>query len=163
MIVALTTSGVTVLPFNYDAAVAIPTINSVVSAADLNSPAAPGGLIAVLGTNLSGTNQATSEVPLPTVINDSCLTVNGQPVHMMFVSPTAGQCADAGPGHGQRRHDHAHAGRREQYLHAERAYRRARGVSQRDGSATRPICRRSSATPTGWWSLPPIPCTAATF
>ena len=27
--------------------------------------------MAVLGTNLSGTNQATSEVPLPTIINDS--------------------------------------------------------------------------------------------
>lgn len=87
MLISLTTSGITVLPFDYDAAVAIPTINSVVSAADLNSPAAPGGLISVLGTNLSGTNQATSEMPLPTIINDSCLTVNGQPVHMMFVSP----------------------------------------------------------------------------
>jgi uncharacterized protein (TIGR03437 family) len=87
-IVALTTSGITVLPPQYDALVAAPFITSVVSAADLKSPVAAGGLMAVLGTNLSGTNQATSEVPLPTVINDSCLTVNGEPVHMMFVSPT---------------------------------------------------------------------------
>ena len=86
-IVALTTSGVTILPPQYDAAVAAPFISNVVSAADFNSPVAPGGLMSVLGTNLSGTNQATSEVPLPTVINDSCLTVNGAPVHMMFVSP----------------------------------------------------------------------------
>ncbi|MCU1335952.1 MAG: hypothetical protein JWO19_1533 [Bryobacterales bacterium] len=88
MLISLTTSGITVLPISYDAAVAIPNITSVVSAADMRSAVAPGGLMAVLGTNLSGTNQATSEVPLPTVINDSCLTVNGQPVHMMFVSPT---------------------------------------------------------------------------
>ena len=88
MLLSLSTSGVTVLPFTYDAAVAIPTITSVVSAADMKSPVAPGGLMAVLGTSLSGTNQATSELPLPTVINDSCLTVNGQPVHMMFVSST---------------------------------------------------------------------------
>ena len=67
---------------------AAPFITSAVSAADLKSPVAPGGLMAVLGTNLSGTNQATSEVPLPTVIGDSCLTVNGAPVHMLFVSPT---------------------------------------------------------------------------
>jgi uncharacterized protein (TIGR03437 family) len=86
MVLSMTTSGITVLPFTYDAAVAIPTITSVVSAADMKSPAAPGGLMSVLGTNLSGTNQATSEMPLPTIINDSCLTVNGQPVHMMFVS-----------------------------------------------------------------------------
>lgn len=44
--------------------------------------------MAVLGTDLSGTNIATNEVPLPTVIGDSCLTVNGAPVHMLFVSPT---------------------------------------------------------------------------
>jgi len=88
MLISITTSGITVLPFNYDASVAIPTITGVVSAADMKSPVAPGGLMAVLGTNLSGTNQASSEMPLPTIINDSCLTVNGQPVHMMFVSPT---------------------------------------------------------------------------
>jgi len=87
-IVAMTTSGITILPPQYDAAVAAPFISNVVSAADLKSPVAPGGLMSVLGTNLSGTNQATNEVPLPTVINDSCLTVNGEPVHMMFVSPT---------------------------------------------------------------------------
>ena len=88
MLISLTTSGITVLPFAYDASVAIPNISKVVSAADLTSAVAPGGLMAVEGTNLSGTNQATSEVPLPTIINDSCLTVNGQPIHMMFVSPS---------------------------------------------------------------------------
>jgi uncharacterized protein (TIGR03437 family) len=88
MLISITTSGITVLPINYDASVAIPTITSVVSAADMKSAVAPGGLMAVLGTNLSGTNQATSEMPLPTIINDSCLAVNGQPVHMLFVSPT---------------------------------------------------------------------------
>ncbi len=87
MLISLTTSGITVLPYSYDAAVAIPMITSVVSAADMTSQVAPGGLMAVLGNNLSGTNQATTEVPLPTIINDSCLTVNGQPVHMMFISP----------------------------------------------------------------------------
>ncbi len=87
-IVAMTTSGITILPPNYDASVAAPFITGAVSAADLKSPVVPGGLMAVLGTNLSGTNQATSEVPLPTTIADSCLTVNGAPTHLLFVSPT---------------------------------------------------------------------------
>ena len=87
-IVAMTTSGITILPPNYDASVAAPFITSVVSAADLTSPVAPGGLMAVLGTNLSTTNQATNEVPLPTALADSCITVNGAPTHIMFVSPT---------------------------------------------------------------------------
>jgi uncharacterized protein (TIGR03437 family) len=87
-IVAMTTSGVTILPPQYDALVAAPVITGAVSAADLKSPVAPGGLMAVLGKNLSGSNFATSEVPLPTVIGDSCLTVNGSPTNLLFVSPT---------------------------------------------------------------------------
>lgn len=87
-IIALSTSGFTVLPWNYAASVASPKINSVVSAADSKSPAAPGGLITVYGTNLSPTNQATSQIPVPTALANSCITVNGQPIPLIFVSPT---------------------------------------------------------------------------
>ena len=84
----LSTSGVVVLPPNYAASVQPPQIGAVVSAADFKSPAAPGGLISIFGTNLSPTNQATSEIPLPTALAQSCLTVNGQPMPLIFVSPT---------------------------------------------------------------------------
>jgi uncharacterized protein (TIGR03437 family) len=84
--ISLTTSGVTVLPWNYDAAVAPPVITQLVNAADQTSPVAPGGLINVMGTNLSPVNLATNEVPLPTALADSCLTVNGVPLPMLFVS-----------------------------------------------------------------------------
>ena len=57
-----------------------------VNAADQTSPVAPGGLINVFGNNLSPVNLATNEVPLPTALADSCLTVNGVPVPMLFVS-----------------------------------------------------------------------------
>ena len=86
-IIVLSTSGITVLPLNYDALVAPPVISKVVSAADGASPVAPGGLMTVLGTNLSATNLASSANPLPTVLNDSCLIVNGQPVPLLYVSP----------------------------------------------------------------------------
>jgi uncharacterized protein (TIGR03437 family) len=86
--VALTTSGVTVLSSNYDASVAPPVISRVASAADGVSPIAPGGLFTIYGANLSPTNVATREIPLPTALADSCLTVNGQPVPIIFVSPT---------------------------------------------------------------------------
>jgi uncharacterized protein (TIGR03437 family) len=84
--VSLTQSGVTVLPWNYDAAVAPPSISQLVNAADQTSPVAPGALINVMGTNLSPVNVATNEVPLPTALADSCLTVNGIPVPMLLVS-----------------------------------------------------------------------------
>jgi uncharacterized protein (TIGR03437 family) len=86
--VNLTTSGVTILPPNYAASVAPPQINAVVSAADFVSPSAPGGLISVFGNALSPTNQATTEIPLPTALASSCLTVNGEPMPLIFVSPT---------------------------------------------------------------------------
>jgi uncharacterized protein (TIGR03437 family) len=87
-LINLTTSGIMVLSPNYAASVAPPQITSVVSAADFKSPAAPGGLITVFGTALSPTNQATSQIPLPTALAASCLTVNGQPMPLIFVSPT---------------------------------------------------------------------------
>jgi uncharacterized protein (TIGR03437 family) len=86
--ISLSTSGFTVLPWNYSASVAPPMISSVASAADGTSPVAPGGLISVTGTQLSPTNLASSEIPLPTALANSCLTVNGQPVPIIFVSPT---------------------------------------------------------------------------
>lgn len=85
-IVALTTSGFTVLAPNYDAAVAPPSISSVVNAADGTQPVAPGGLITVFGSQMSPVNMATQTVPLPTALGDSCLSINGSPVPLLFVS-----------------------------------------------------------------------------
>jgi uncharacterized protein (TIGR03437 family) len=86
-IVNLTVSGFTVLAPNYDASVAPPQISRVVNAADFNTTIAPGGLITVFGNQLSPVNLATSEMPLPTALADSCLTVNGLPMPILFVSP----------------------------------------------------------------------------
>jgi uncharacterized protein (TIGR03437 family) len=86
-IINLTVSGFTVLPWTYDAAVAPPAISKIVNAADLSAGIAPGGLITVFGSSLSPVNLATSEIPLPTALADSCLTVNGLPVPILFVSP----------------------------------------------------------------------------
>lgn len=86
-IVNLTVSGFTVLAWNYDASVAPPRLTSVVNAADMSPAVAPGGLISIFGDQLSPVNLATQEIPLPTALGDSCLTVNGLAVPMLFVSP----------------------------------------------------------------------------
>jgi len=86
-IVVLTTSGFTVLSWDYDAAVADPRISGVVNAADFSPAAAPGGLISVFGTGLSPVTAANSEVPVPTALGGTCLTVNGMPIPMFYVSP----------------------------------------------------------------------------
>ena len=86
-IINLTTSGVTILPWSFAASVALPLVSNVVSAADGQSPPAPGGLIEILGSQFSPTNLATTEIPLPTALADSCVTINGQPMPLIFVSP----------------------------------------------------------------------------
>ena len=48
-----------------------------------------GGMDAEYGDAQSAViNIATKEIPLPTALGDSCLTVNGVAVPMLFVSPT---------------------------------------------------------------------------
>jgi uncharacterized protein (TIGR03437 family) len=85
-LVLLTTSGVTVLAPNYDAAVATPKIAAVTSAADGSQNVAPGGLVSIYGSQMSPMNMATSTIPLPTALAGSCLSVNGVPVPLLFVS-----------------------------------------------------------------------------
>ena len=85
-LISLSVSGFSVLPWNYDAAVAPPKITSVVNAADGKLPVAPGGLISVYGQQMAPVNMATREIPLPTALGESCLTVNGVAVPVLFVS-----------------------------------------------------------------------------
>jgi uncharacterized protein (TIGR03437 family) len=86
-VISLSVSGFSVLPWSYDSAVAPPKITAVVNAADGKLPVAPGGLISVYGQQMSAVNLATSQIPLPTALAESCLTVNGVAVPVLFVSP----------------------------------------------------------------------------
>jgi uncharacterized protein (TIGR03437 family) len=86
-IVALTQSGFTVLSASYDAAVAPPVITAVVNAGDLSANLAPGSLISLFGANLSPINIANNEIPLPTALGESCMTVNGMAAPVLFASP----------------------------------------------------------------------------
>jgi uncharacterized protein (TIGR03437 family) len=85
-LVALTVSGFTVLPWEYDAGTAPPRIDRIVNAADSSSVPSSGALVSILGGNLSPVNIATQEMPLPTALGESCLLVNGMPVPVLYVS-----------------------------------------------------------------------------
>lgn len=85
-IIAMTTSGFTVLSANYAAATAPPAIAAITNAADGSGSVAPNGLISVYGSQMSATNIATAQIPLPTALGQSCLVVNGTPIPLLFVS-----------------------------------------------------------------------------
>jgi len=78
---------VTVLSQSYAASFVPPAISSVVNAANGTAPVAPGGLITVWGSNMSPASAVASQIPLPTALGQSCLSVNGTPVPLLFVSP----------------------------------------------------------------------------
>jgi len=85
-LVTLTVSGFTVLPWGYDSATTPPKLSRLVNAADGQRPVAPGGLVSIYGDNMSPVNVATKQIPLPTALGESCLTVNGNPLPLVFVS-----------------------------------------------------------------------------
>jgi uncharacterized protein (TIGR03437 family) len=87
-IVTLTQSGFTVLPWTFDAAVATPRITRVTNLADGSGAVAPGSLVKIEGVDLSPVNLASRERPLPTALGESCITVNGLPIPLIFVSGT---------------------------------------------------------------------------
>jgi uncharacterized protein (TIGR03437 family) len=86
-VIALTTSGFTVLAWNYDAAVGTPRLESVVNVADQSEAVASGGLVRVRGIELSPVSLATRQLPLPTALAESCLTVNGAMAPMFSLAP----------------------------------------------------------------------------
>ncbi len=85
--VSLSTSGLMFLPQNYDAATEQPRIDRVVNAADFEEPVAFGGLITLFGSALGVTTEVSASAPLPTTLADSCLTVNGTLLPLLYVSP----------------------------------------------------------------------------
>jgi uncharacterized protein (TIGR03437 family) len=86
-IAALTVSGLSILPWDFDAAVAPPVLSAVVNTADGSASLAPGGLITVHGANLSSVFMRNSELPVPTTLGEACLTVNGGLIPMFLASP----------------------------------------------------------------------------
>jgi uncharacterized protein (TIGR03437 family) len=86
-VVVLSASGFTAIPTDYANSTAIPTISAVVSAADLSTNVATGGLVSVFGSKLSTATLAASTIPVPSVLGDSCVTVNDVPTPLLFVSP----------------------------------------------------------------------------
>ena len=85
--VTLGSSGVVVLPANYDFGIVPPEIDRVLNSADHRPEVAPGSLISIYGRGLSPVRAANPEAPLPTRLGDSCLAVNGVAVPLIFVSP----------------------------------------------------------------------------
>ena len=86
-IVQISTSGVMIVPWNFDTPAGVPSIKAVINAADQTPPMAPGGLISVMGSNLSTDNQSNSSAPVATALGDVCLYADSEALPLLMVSP----------------------------------------------------------------------------
>jgi uncharacterized protein (TIGR03437 family) len=86
-VVVLTVSGITVLPWNFEALLPAPSVDRIVNLADFTAAVAPGGLVSISGSNLADTTTSTSEIPWPTSLANVCATLNNEPLALTMVSP----------------------------------------------------------------------------
>jgi uncharacterized protein (TIGR03437 family) len=61
--------------------------SGVVDAASFAAAVAPGGLFSIFGSNLAAGVQVNYALPLPTMLGDVTVTVNGVPAPLLYVSP----------------------------------------------------------------------------
>jgi uncharacterized protein (TIGR03437 family) len=83
----LTASGLSIIPLTANTQ-PVPAVKSggVVNTAGFTSAIAPGGLVSVFGQNLASSATASS-YPLPTVLGDTCITLNNSPLPILATSP----------------------------------------------------------------------------
>jgi uncharacterized protein (TIGR03437 family) len=87
-IVVLSQSGFTALPFTYTATqTAAPFISAIVNAADGQPRIALGSVITIYGNNMNPVSVANRDLPWPTVLGDTCVTVADRLIPLNFVSP----------------------------------------------------------------------------
>ena len=84
----LSQSGLTVLPSDFDAALAMPSVTGVVNSADGGTDIAPGSVVLINGTNLAPDEAVAGAPPLPSTLGDTCVTVDNIPLPLFQVSPT---------------------------------------------------------------------------
>jgi uncharacterized protein (TIGR03437 family) len=84
---ALTTTGLSIIPLQPVLNANRPAVNAngTVNLASYQTQTAPGGLVSIFGRNL-GTLSVAGDVPLPTVLGGTCVTLNDRPIPLSMTS-----------------------------------------------------------------------------
>ena len=80
-------AGVVEFPLAFDASLQIPRVAAITNGADFSRNLGSGGLVTIFGDNLSDQTASADTTPLPTSLGNTCVTVNGANLPLMFVSP----------------------------------------------------------------------------
>lgn len=87
-LVSASSAGVVLFPPNYTQGVGNPRISEVTNGADFARATAVGGLISIFGDGLAPQAQGAVDTPLPTRMASTCVSANGSPLPLMYVSPS---------------------------------------------------------------------------
>jgi len=82
----ISNAGVVELEKNFDSGRQLPRVSAVTNAADFGTNLGAGGLISIFGENFASRSAQAADMPLPTELAETCVTVNGAPLPLLFVS-----------------------------------------------------------------------------
>jgi uncharacterized protein (TIGR03437 family) len=87
-LVSTSSAGIVELPKAFDAGFEVPVISSITSAADFTTKIGSGGLVSIFGRNLAPETAGAVDTPLPLKLGNACVTLNGESLPLLYVSPT---------------------------------------------------------------------------
>ncbi len=85
-LISTSSAGVVEFPVNYDTGLGNPRIDAITNGADFTTRTASGGLVSIFGQRLAASSVGAVDTPLPTQLGGSCVSANGAPLPLLFVS-----------------------------------------------------------------------------
>ncbi len=85
-LISTTSAGILFFPSDYADGGNLPVVDAVTNAADFTRTTGTGGLISIFGSNFSKQDGGAVDSPLPQRIGDTCVSANGSPLPLLFVS-----------------------------------------------------------------------------
>ena len=86
-LISTSSAGIVEFPVGYHSGSGNPRISAITNAADFTRNTASGGLLSVFGERLADSETGAVDTPLPTKLDNVCLTANGAPLPLLYVSP----------------------------------------------------------------------------
>ena len=85
-LISTSSAGVVEFPVGYDTGLGNPRIDGITNGADFTTRTAAGGLVSVFGNRLAAGSVGAVDTPLPTQLGGTCVSANGAPLPLLFVS-----------------------------------------------------------------------------
>ena len=86
-LISTSSAGIVEFPVGYHSGSGTPRISAITNAADYTRGTASGGLVSIFGERLSDSTTGAVSSPLPTKLDNVCITANGAPLPVLYVSP----------------------------------------------------------------------------